>query len=99
MVHHPYHSSVVLPAQIEHIPFFVHPDPTPTTTESTSTPAIEDASFIYSFPQGNEMTKSNKTHRCYPTNEVLKPLVGIEHWCLKLCRVHCPPTLCACVPI
>lgn len=35
--------------------------------------------------------------RCYPTNEALKPLVGIEQWCFQLCATRCPPTLCACV--
>ena len=35
--------------------------------------------------------------RCYPTNEALKPLIGIEKWCSQLCTTHCPPTLCACV--
>ncbi len=59
--------------------------------------------FIFPFASPEEsidqFNKNNKTHRCYPTNEVLKPLIGIENWCLQLCAVHCPPTLCACVHI
>jgi hypothetical protein len=47
----------------------------------------------------NKLNKPNKTLRCYPTNEALKPLVGIENWCLQLCAVNCPPTLCICVKI
>ena len=35
--------------------------------------------------------------RCYPTNEALKPLIGIEKWCSQLCATLCPPALCACV--
>lgn len=46
-----------------------------------------------------EFKKTNKILRCYPTNEVLKPLLGIENWCLQLCADYCPPTLCACVHI
>jgi hypothetical protein len=67
----------------------------PTTTISTN--------FIYPFPPSNELidqlNKNNKTLRCYPTNEALKPLIGIENWCLQLCAIHCPPTLCICVKI
>jgi hypothetical protein len=59
--------------------------------------------FIYPFHPTEEfsdqLNKNNKTLHCYPTHEVLKPLVGIENWCLQLCVVHCPPALCACVHI
>jgi hypothetical protein len=47
----------------------------------------------------DQVNKTNKSLRCYPTNEALKPLIGIESWCLQLCAVHCPPTLCVCVQI
>jgi hypothetical protein len=89
----------VFPSEIEHLPIFTHP--TTTTTEPTTTTAM--VNFVLPFASSeeiiNQLNKNNKTLRCYPTNEVLKPLIGIENWCLQLCAVHCPPTLCACVNI
>ncbi|UJR26593.1 hypothetical protein I4U23_007913 [Adineta vaga] len=43
----------------------------------------------------NGINQMKKSVHCYPTNEVLKPLLGIENWCLQLCIRDCPPTLCA----
>lgn len=59
--------------------------------------------LIYPFQASNKLIdqadKTSKTVRCYPTNEALKPLLGIEHWCLQLCAINCPPALCICVKI
>jgi hypothetical protein len=55
--------------------------------------------LIYPFHLSDEPIKKNKTLRCYATNEALKPLLGIENWCLQLCAINCPPTLCICVEI
>ncbi|CAF3871404.1 unnamed protein product, partial [Rotaria sp. Silwood1] len=100
----PYFDSFVFPSGIEHFPMFAYP--TTTTTEPTTTTTTTIATTMHAiFPLHpskeylNQINKNNKTRRCYPTNEVLKPIVGIEHWCLHLCAVHCPPTLCACVQI
>ena len=91
--------------EIEHVPF-LH---SPTTTTTTITTIIEPSStaelvdFIYPYRPSeesvNQFNDINKNLRCYPTHEVLKPLIGIENWCSKICVVHCPPTLCACVHI
>jgi hypothetical protein len=91
----------VFPSEVEQFPIFTYPSTT--TTESTTIPTTTAMSFIFPFQPSeeliNELSKNSKTFRCYPTNEVLKPLIGIENWCLQLCAVHCPPTLCACVHI
>ena len=54
---------------------------------------------IYPYGTMNEIEQDEKLLHCYPTNEVLKPLVGIEKWCRQLCRHECPPSLCVCVNI
>jgi len=102
----PYIDPVVFPSKINDFPIFAYP--TTTTTESTTTTTITETTtvamnFIFPFNPSeefiNQLNKISKTLRCYPTNEVLKPLIGIEDWCLQLCAIHCPPTLCACVHI
>ena len=86
------------PNEMEYLPFF--PSPMTTTQPSSTTETVD---FIYPYhPSEESPNRSNpikKTLRCYATHEVLKPLIGIENWCLKICVVHCPPTLCACVHI
>lgn len=71
-------------------------------TQPTMT-TIMPTNFIYPFQPLNKLieqiNKSPKTLHCYPTNEALKPLLGIENWCLQLCEISCPPTLCICVKI
>jgi hypothetical protein len=92
----------VIPSENEQFPFLHYPTTTPTesTTITTATAMMD---YIFPFQPSedliNRLNKNNKSLRCYPTNEVLKPLIGIENWCLQLCAVHCPPTLCACVHI
>ena len=100
----PFVDSVIFPSDIEKLSYFNYP--TTTTTESsttTTTTTTEIMDLIYPFrPSGEfleQLNHNNKTLRCYPTHEVLKPLIGIENWCLQLCVVHCPPALCACVHI
>lgn len=66
------------------------------TSTSTST---EMMNVIYPYGTMNEMENDGKVLHCYPTNEVLKPLIGIEKWCRQLCRYECPPSLCVCVNI
>jgi hypothetical protein len=90
----PFNNPVVYTPTIIPSSFFIYP----TTTTTTTT-----MNFIYPFHPSNELinqlNKNNKTLRCYPTNEALKPLVGIENWCLQLCAINCPPSLCICVKI
>jgi len=97
----PFINPVDFPSDIEHLPDF--PYPTTTTELSTTTTTTMAMNFIFPFHSSdefmNQFNKNNKILRCYPTNEVLKPLIGIENWCLQLCAVHCPPSLCACVHI
>lgn len=80
--------------------------PWPTTTRSTppidASPARRATAALTktiltmpSFP--DILNRPGKHTHCYPTNEVLKPLLGIENWCLQLCIRNCPPTLCICV--
>ncbi len=102
--HIPLVDSVIFPSEIEQLSYFTYPTTTTTTIEpSTTTAAAEMMNFVYPFHPSdqlfNRLNKIDKTLRCYPTHEVLKPLVGIEDWCLKLCAEHCPPTLCVCVHI
>ncbi|CAF2156124.1 unnamed protein product [Rotaria magnacalcarata] len=100
---YPYNDPVVFPSNYERFPMFDYPTTTtpPPPPSPTTTPVTID--LIYPLSPSNEflqqMNKSNKIRRCYPTNEILKPIIGIENWCLHLCAVHCPPTLCACVEI
>ncbi|CAF0894028.1 unnamed protein product [Adineta steineri] len=93
----PFLDSNMISSENEYIPIFTYP----TTTESATTTTIMN--IIYPYQSSDELinhfNKKNKTFRCYPTNEVLKPLIGIENWCLQICAVNCPPTLCACVQI
>jgi hypothetical protein len=65
----------------------------PTTSMNLNIPFDPSKEFF------NSLNKSTKTLRCYPTNEALKPLIGIENWCLQLCAINCSPTLCICVQI
>ncbi|CAF1047713.1 unnamed protein product [Adineta ricciae] len=105
----PFVDPILIPPEIEQASilsneFFITAT-TPTTTTTTTAAAAVEPSMNFLFPYQpsedliTQTTKSNKTLRCFPTHEVLKPLVGIEHWCLQLCVVHCPPTLCACVEL
>ena len=55
--------------------------------------------FAYPFAPSNEILTRERILHCYPTNEVLKPVLGIEKWCEQLCLTECPPTLCVCVKI
>lgn len=78
-------------------PFIVYPTQTRAIT-TTTTPI--PLSFIFPMNPSKEIIdEKNKTFRCYATNPALKPLVGIENWCLQLCAINCPPTLCVCVKI
>ncbi|CAF0864310.1 unnamed protein product [Rotaria sordida] len=78
-------------------PIIIYPKSIESTTTTTS------MSFIFPFHPSKELIEqldeNNKTLRCYATNEALKPLIGIENWCLQLCAINCPPTLCICVKI
>lgn len=103
---YPYIDPVVFPPAIDHFPMFAYPIPTATestTTTTTTTPATTTTAMNLIYPLHSsekfihQLNRNNKTRRCFPTNEILKPIVGIEGWCLHLCAVHCPPTLCACV--
>ncbi|CAF4572679.1 unnamed protein product [Rotaria socialis] len=100
----PFLNPVFLPRIHTPSPFIVYPTMmTSTDTTPTTTTKITEArqSFIFPFSPLKELIDqidaNNKTLRCYPTNEALKPLVGIENWCLQLCAINCPPTLCVCV--
>ncbi|CAF1286058.1 unnamed protein product [Adineta steineri] len=70
---------------------------------SARTTTTELMKFIFPFRPTeeliNQLDRNKKTLHCYPTNEALKPLLGIENWCLQLCTMNCPPTLCVCVKI
>lgn len=68
---------------------------------TTEPPALMNPIYPYQSEEQllGTMHANNKTLRCFPTHEVLKPLVGIEDWCLQLCAEHCPPTLCVCVQL
>lgn len=98
IISYPFADPVDYPNEIEQLPFFHSPM---TTSQPSST--TEMADFIYPYHPSKESPNRsnpiNKTLRCYATHEILKPLIGIENWCLKICVVHCPPTLCACVHI
>lgn len=76
-------------------------EPITTTTTIATTAAAAPMNFIFPFEPLKELLeqldRNNKTLRCYPTNEALKPLIGIENWCLQLCAINCPPSLCICV--
>ena len=78
---------------------------TTSTTTTTTTMATTKTPMNFILPFGpleeflNQLNKNNKTRRCYPTNEVLKPVIGIENWCFHLCAIHCPPGLCACLEV
>lgn len=66
----------------------------PTTTTTTPLTHVifgNDAIEIYQ--------PRKKVLHCFTTNEVLKPIVGIEKWCQQICSTECPPTLCVCVEI
>lgn len=58
---------------------------------------------MHSFQQSNELIEridqNPRALHCYPTNVALKPLPGIENWCLQLCAINCSPTLCICVKL
>lgn len=92
---------VEFPHEIEQFPYWNSPTTTTTTIQPSTTTEMVD--FIYPYHPSEELPNhsnpTSKTLRCYATHEVLKPLIGIENWCLKICVVHCPPTLCACVHI
>ncbi len=82
------YSSTRIPPSI-----FIYPEVTFPTRTTVS------MDFIYPFRLSEESITKDKTLRCYSTNEALKPLIGIENWCLQLCAINCPPTLCICVKI
>ena len=78
---------VILPLVLAPSPIVIRPR---TTTESIFP--------IYASEDSLDLSeKKQKPIHCYPTNEVLKPLLGIENWCLQLCVRNCPPNLCVCV--
>lgn len=74
--------------------------PTATTTSTVPSRASTElmtVNSLLSYYSILELINKNRSIiRCYPTNEALKPLAGIETWCLNLCAIQCPPTLCAC---
>ena len=78
------------------LPFIISPK---TIERTTRTPTRFFFPFRLSEKLYNRQNENDKTIRCYPTNEVLKPLIGIEDWCLHLCGINCSPTLCICVKI
>ncbi len=96
---YPFNNPVVYSPTILPSTFFIYP----TIIESTTTTTTMPMNFIYPFHPSeeliNKLNKNNEILRCYPTNEALKPLIGIENWCLQLCAINCPPTLCICVKI
>jgi hypothetical protein len=97
----PFFDSLGFPPSDEPSPPFIFPITDVTTTTTTTTLAMN---IIYPFrsPEHSidQLNKNtNKALRCYPTHEALKPLIGIENWCLQLCATHCPPALCICVNI
>ncbi|UJR22494.1 hypothetical protein I4U23_025547 [Adineta vaga] len=92
---------LMISSEIESLPILPSESSTTTTTTTSTSPSMN---FIFPYQSSediiNEISQTNnKSLRCYPTHEVLKPLIGIEQWCLQLCVVHCPPTLCACVEL
>lgn len=86
--HFPLNPSVVLPADDELVP-----------VAATTTPAAETHLLFAYDSMEKTLQTTKKILHCYPTNEVLKPLVGIEKWCSQLCVTECPPSLCVCVKI
>ncbi|CAF4556263.1 unnamed protein product, partial [Rotaria sp. Silwood2] len=95
------HSTTITPHSFLLFPFLnpvVFSPPTPfiiytKPTESTTIPTTTSMSYIFPFHPSKELIeqldKNNKSLRCYATNEALKPLIGIENWCLQLCAINC----------
>lgn len=87
----PFDYPVIFPRTI-----FFTPSTTTTTTVTTTTSMTTTQLLVTNI---TSVADYPRVLRCYPTNESLKPLVGIENWCLQLCTIHCPPSLCVCVYI
>ncbi len=92
------------PTTTEQNPLLLFPLSNPVVFSPTTTELIRTvpSNFIFPFRPSEELLdqlddNNNKILRCYPSNEALKPLVGIENWCRQLCAINCPPTLCICV--
>jgi len=91
----PFSNPVVFSRTVAPAPIIISP---PTTELVRTVPS----NFIFPFRPSEALIdqldgNNNKILRCYPSNEALKPLVGIENWCQQLCAINCSPTLCVCV--